>query len=67
MKCNLRKILNVRGIKQSWLADKVGIGEAHMSRIKNGLLPRLDLAYRIAEALGLTVYDIWEIEKSPHN
>jgi putative transcriptional regulator len=64
VKCNLRKILNERGIKQSWLAEEVKIGSAHMSRIKNGLLPRLDLAYKIAAALGLTVYDVWEIEEA---
>jgi putative transcriptional regulator len=65
MKCNLRRILIEKGIKQTWLCEQVEIGNSHMSRIKNGLLPRLDLAYRIAEALELTVYDVWEIEKKP--
>lgn len=59
---NLRKILNERGIPQSWLAEEVKAGEGQISRIKNGWFPPLDLAYRIAKALGLTVYDIWEMK-----
>ena len=68
MICQLKEILEEKGIKQSWLADKVGIGNSHLSRIIHGVLPRLDLAYKIAEALDLTVYDIWvpERKKAPN-
>jgi putative transcriptional regulator len=64
IKCNLRKVLRERGIVQTWLCERVEISNAQMSRIVNGMMPRLDLAYRIAEALELTVYDIWEIEET---
>jgi putative transcriptional regulator len=64
IKCNLRSVLRKRGIVQTWLCEQVEISNAQMSRIVNGMMPRLDLAYRIADALELTVYDIWEIEKS---
>ncbi|MGG3874861.1 helix-turn-helix transcriptional regulator [Brevibacillus laterosporus] len=61
MNCRLKLILVERKIKQREFAKQIGIGEAHFSRIVTGtIIPTLDIAFRIAEALGLKVEDIWE-------
>lgn len=66
MRCRLKQILEERGIKQKWLSEKTGISESHLSRIVTGrITPTLEVAYRIAAALGLTVYDIWEMDDGP--
>ncbi|GIM46816.1 hypothetical protein DNHGIG_23650 [Collibacillus ludicampi] len=61
MKCRLKEILEERGIKQKWLCERTGVGVSHMSRIIGGkMIPTLEVAFKIAAALGLTVHDIWE-------
>lgn len=63
MKSKLKEIIEGRGLKQTYIADKIGVDKTHLNRIVNGnILPKLDLAYRIAEVLELTVYDIWKVE-----
>jgi DNA-binding XRE family transcriptional regulator len=56
----LRVILAEREMKQKDVADKIGISGATMSALVNGRqIPTLDVAYRVAEELGLSVHDIW--------
>ncbi|GAX91263.1 transcriptional regulator [Effusibacillus lacus] len=63
MKCRLKVILAEKGLKSKWLAEKAGIQNATLSRIINGkTIPTLDVAFRIAEALGMSIHDIWERE-----
>lgn len=59
MENNLRKILDSRGIKYGWLAERVEVRRNTITDLMKGQTPHLDLAYKIADALGLSVYDIW--------
>lgn len=56
---NLKQILDERGIKYGWLAEQVGVRRNTISDLMRGANPHLDLAYKIAKTLGLSVYDIW--------
>lgn len=56
----LQRVLTEEGRRQTWLADKVGIDKAHLSRIVNGLhVGDDDLKARIAETLGRTVDELF--------
>lgn len=57
MKCRLLEILDGRPI--SWLANKSGVHRNTITSYLKGAAPQLDKAYKIAEALDKTVYDIW--------
>lgn len=60
MKCKLKEILDERGMKQKFLAEKAGVTPGTMSMIVRGkTMPTLDVAFRIAEALELYIEDIW--------
>jgi DNA-binding XRE family transcriptional regulator len=59
MKNRLKEILDARGIKYGWLAEQVGVNRNTIKNLMDGACPRLDLAYKIAAALGLSAYDIW--------
>ncbi|MGK9252354.1 helix-turn-helix transcriptional regulator [Paenibacillus humicus] len=62
--CNLKKILSDRGIKQRWLHERVEISSSAMSQIVRGESePTLRTALKIAEALNVTVQDIWSFKK----
>jgi putative transcriptional regulator len=63
--CRLKVILAERNLKQKELSEMTGIGKSHMSQIVNGqIIPTLDVAFKIAAVLGLTVHDIWEPEET---
>ena len=63
-KSRLKEIMQERGIKQNWLAKKVGVRPSTISKIVNEkTTPTLELALLIADVLELTVHDIWEITK----
>lgn len=55
----LKRILDERGIKYSWLAREVGVSRNTITNIFKGSTPGIDLAYAIAKKLDLSVYDIW--------
>ena len=55
----LEEILKQQGRKKGWLAEQVGVDPNTISRIIRGAEPKLSNAYKIAEVLGVTVYDIW--------
>ena len=59
VKNNLEEILDKQGRKKSWLAEQVGVEPNTISRIIKGAEPKLTNAYKIAEVLGVSVYDIW--------
>lgn len=59
----LREILDERGIKQTWLAEKAGIDKSTIGNIiKNRFNTNVEVAIRIAKALNLIVEDIWKVE-----
>lgn len=60
MKTRLKEILTQRGIKQQFIADKVGVHKTTLTRIVKGNTdPSLQTAYRIAQLLELKIEDIW--------
>lgn len=62
MKNNLERILNDQGRKITWLAETVKVHRNTITRIMAGAAPHLDVAFRIAKALDLSIYDIWDPE-----
>lgn len=64
VKNRLKEILDERGIKQNWLAEKVGVTRGTIGNIVNNRYsPTIDLAFKIAEILDLNVNDIFYREK----
>ncbi|MFX4302952.1 helix-turn-helix transcriptional regulator [Alicyclobacillus tolerans] len=69
VKTNLKQFLTDRGIKQTWLAEKVGMKNEAMNRIVNGrYYPTLRVAIRIVRALReagfaeLNIEDLWPVD-----
>lgn len=58
-----REILDERGMKQKFIADKAGISTTSVSMIYKGHMPQLETALKIAKVLGLKVEDIWSLEE----
>jgi putative transcriptional regulator len=60
IRCRLRQVLEERGLRQDWLANRAGIHNATLSRLVTGkTVPTMEVAYRIASALDLHVDEIW--------
>ena len=54
----IQKARKHKGLKQSQLAEKVGISEKHLSKIETGKnYPALDNFFKIIEVLGLSLSD----------
>jgi DNA-binding XRE family transcriptional regulator len=57
---NLTSIRKAKGLSQTELAEAVGIKQATVSRIEKGVNnPSLDVAEKIAEALGVNVVELF--------
>jgi transcriptional regulator with XRE-family HTH domain len=57
----LEKVLKASGKKQTWLADKLGIGKSAMNNLVKGRSnPSLPKVYEIAKILECSVYDLIE-------
>ena len=55
----IREVLNERGIKAKWLAEKAGISDSALTHyLKNRRQPDAAVLARIAKALDLTVDDL---------
>lgn len=60
MSCHLRMIRVDRGLTQVELASKAGVTRQYIRNLEIGeSMPSLDVARRIAEALGTDVNEIW--------
>jgi len=65
VKNRLKEILDERGIKQTWLADQVGITKQTMSNlIKNRFTTSMDIAFKIAKVLNMEITDIFYKEEN---
>jgi len=65
VKNRLKEILDERGIKQTWLAEQVGITKQTMSNlIKNRFTTSMDIAFRIAKVLNMEITDIFYEEEN---
>ena len=59
--CNLRNILDAGGISNAELAARSGVTTTTLlSWMKMISYPRLDMAYRVSEVLGIPVEKIWK-------
>jgi transcriptional regulator with XRE-family HTH domain len=57
----LSELREKRGLSQTQLADMAEIGRAHLSQIENGAVAaRIDTLHAIAEALGLSLRELFE-------
>ena len=55
---NLRKILSDRGIKHSYMAEKLKMSQQRFHWVSKSRDVKLSLAVKIADALEITVYDL---------
>jgi len=63
VKNRLKEILDERGTKNVWLADKAGVNNSTLGNIiKNRHNPSIEIAIKIARALNMKVEDIWIVE-----
>lgn len=62
IKNRIREILNERGIKQTWLADKAGLDRSTLSSIvANKHSTSLEAAMKITKVLNLEIEEIFEL------
>lgn len=55
----IKKVLEEKGIKQTWLAEKLGKSYNMVnSYVKNRQQPRLEILYKIAEILEVEVKEL---------
>jgi len=60
METKLKKILDERGLKQGFIAEKAGLSRGAFSLIVRGKsIPTLPVAMRIARVLEMTVEELW--------
>jgi len=63
VKNRLKEILDERGTKNVWLAEKANVNNSTLGNIiKNRHNPSIEVAIKIARALGMKVEDIWIVE-----
>lgn len=63
VKNRLREILEERGISQTWVAKKTEVTRQTISNLINHrFCPSLELAFKICDALGLTLDDVFYYE-----
>lgn len=61
----LKEIMEERGLKQTWLAKKIGVRPTTINDLVSGKrLPSLPVALSVAKVLELKIEDIWN-EKTP--
>ncbi|WAH35069.1 helix-turn-helix transcriptional regulator [Alicyclobacillus dauci] len=60
IRSNLREVIEQRGIKQTWLAERSGVTTTTLSQIVTGKrVPTLEVAFRIAKVLDLRIDEVW--------
>ena len=65
----IKEVLEQKGIKQTWLAEKLGKSYNMVNGyVQNRQQPRLEVLYEIARILDVEVKDLLiEIKKDEHN
>jgi DNA-binding XRE family transcriptional regulator len=60
----LKEIIDDRGLKQGYIAERVGVRQSTISEVVRGKrLPTLPVALKIADVLGVRIEDIWSLRK----
>lgn len=61
----LDRLLNSRGIKAQWLAQKLGVHKSQVSGWRRGLhVPDASTQVRIAKLLDVAVADLWPVKET---
>jgi transcriptional regulator with XRE-family HTH domain len=64
MQNKLGRILYARNLREHDLARRAGLTQGHLNRIKNGrVVPSLKTALRICAALGLSVDEVFGLDR----
>jgi lambda repressor-like predicted transcriptional regulator len=58
-KISVRALLVMRGIKQTELAIRCGVGRAELNKVVNGVRKTTHIRQAIAKELGLTIEELW--------
>ena len=67
MRNELGRILYARNLREHDFARRAGLTQSHLNRIKNGrVVPSLETALRICAALGLSVEDVFRLDREHH-
>lgn len=57
----IKQILDLRGLKQKWLADKIGVSEVTISNwVNNRTYPSIESLILISTVLNIEVKDLFE-------
>jgi DNA-binding XRE family transcriptional regulator len=57
----IKQILELRGLKQKWLADKIGVTEVTISNwVNNRTYPSIETLLSISNVLKIEVKDLFE-------
>ena len=65
VKNRLKEILDSKGIKQVWLADKVGVNKSTISNIINNRYnTSIELGFKLADILNVEINDIFYYENT---
>lgn len=69
IKCNLGRILDIKGIKRKWVAEQLDVSQQTVSGwIKDKNYPPMDKAFKLARILDVKVDDLYEeIKKEPEH
>lgn len=67
VRCNLAEYRKAADETQTALGIAVGVSKNAISSIENGVLPRLNLAFRIAWHYAVDITDIWTEYDSRHS
>lgn len=66
--CHLREIRLRRGLRYRDIAEATGLSPSRLWDYEHGFQrPRVDVALRVADFLGLPVHRIWELGKGKKN
>lgn len=61
VKCNLKQILEQKGIKQVWLSEQVNIHRGTMNNIiANKYNTSLEVAFKISNTLNMRIDEVFE-------
>lgn len=64
MSNNLSRYQMLKGLTDQQVADKSKLDLSYYNRVKNGrIVPRVDMALRIARVLERSVHTLWEFDE----
>jgi transcriptional regulator with XRE-family HTH domain len=61
----LHKICKEKGTTVTRMVKDIGLSSANLSNWKNGRLPKTEIAFKIANYLNVSIYDLMGEERSP--